>query len=116
MRTILRTRVALLGVRIALGKVAALGTFPILAVIVAVLSTNLFGVILAEAFRMRPVIGSFSASAVGLCGASAALAGLEWHLPQWPHAGCGPRPRASPGHDLPSNSDRSETNTSPTLL
>jgi uncharacterized integral membrane protein (TIGR00698 family) len=71
---LLRTGVALLGTRITFAKIAGIGLFPILAVIAAVVTTMLFGMAMARMLGMRTRFGLLSGGAVGICGASAALA------------------------------------------
>lgn len=73
-RTILRLGVALLGVRITLDEVAALGVGPILMVIGGVTLTILIGTLLARALGLSRDMGLLTGGAVAICGASAALA------------------------------------------
>src|SRR3984957_7012486 len=73
-RTVLRTGVALLGVKITLTQIAGLGVLPVATVVVAVASTILFGLALARRLGLRPIFGVLSGGAVAICGASAALA------------------------------------------
>src|SRR5271168_550232 len=73
-RTLLRTGVALLGVKITLTQIAGLGLAPVATVVVAVASTILFGLALARRLGLRPIFGVLSGGAVAICGASAALA------------------------------------------
>jgi uncharacterized integral membrane protein (TIGR00698 family) len=73
-RTLLRTGVALLGVKITLTQIAGLGFLPVATVIVGVASTILLGLGLARSLGLRPVFGVLSGGAVAICGASAALA------------------------------------------
>lgn len=73
-RTVLRLGVGLLGVRITLGQVSDLGIEVGLVLVLAVALTLLTGILLARWLR-RPVSeGLLSGGAVGICGASAALA------------------------------------------
>ena len=73
-RTVLRTGVALLGVKITLTQIAGLGLLPVATVVVGVASTILFGLALARRLGLRPIFGVLSGGAVAICGASAALA------------------------------------------
>ncbi|MDM0022522.1 YeiH family protein [Variovorax saccharolyticus] len=72
--TLLRIGVALLGVRITLGQIAALGAMPIAMVVVSVALTIAFGVVLAKMLGYRNRFGVLTGGAVGICGASAAMA------------------------------------------
>ncbi len=80
-RTLLRTGVALLGLRITLGDIGALGAAPLLMVVVAVAATLGFGWLLARRLGRPASEGWLSGGAVGICGASAALA-IAAVLPQ----------------------------------
>ena len=73
-RTLLRFGVALLGFRVALGDILALGPRPIFLLLLAVLSTILFGILVARLAGLSKHFGALSGGAVGICGASAALA------------------------------------------
>lgn len=73
-RTLLRVGVALLGARITLGQVADLGWMSALVVAAAVATTILFGWGLARLLDRPGEQGLLSGAAVGICGASAALA------------------------------------------
>ncbi len=72
--TVLRIGVALLGLRIALSDVIALGwqTFALMAAGVAL--TIMFGLLTARLFGLRHRFGALTGGAVAICGASAALA------------------------------------------
>lgn len=73
-RTVLRFGVALLGIRITLDQVSHLGARVGLVLVLAVAVTIASGVLLARACR-RPISeGLLSGGAVGICGASAAMA------------------------------------------
>ncbi len=72
--TLLRLGVALLGVRITLAQVTALGAWPIAMVVLSVALTIAFGVVLARLFGYRNRFGVLTGGAVGICGASAAMA------------------------------------------
>lgn len=73
-RTVLRIGVALLGARITLNQISALGWQTALMVTVGVISTLLLGWALARRFRRPVEEGLISGGSVGICGASAALA------------------------------------------
>lgn len=73
-RTILRLGVALLGVRITLEEVAALGIGPVLIVISGVILTITVGAFLARMLGLNRDLGLLTGGAVAICGASAALA------------------------------------------
>jgi uncharacterized integral membrane protein (TIGR00698 family) len=81
-KTLLRVGVALLGVRISLTQIVALGWFPLLIVVVGVASTIGVGVLCARTWaRADTHTGLLTGSAVAICGASAAMA-LSAVLPQ----------------------------------
>lgn len=73
-RTVLRFGVALLGIRITLDQVAHLGASVGLVLVVAVGLTLASGLLLARAFGRPAAHGLLSGGAVGICGASAAMA------------------------------------------
>ena len=82
-RNILRIGVALLGARITVSQVVALGG-PVLAVAAAgVLLTMVSGWLFARAFRQKTDLGVLTGGSVAICGASAALA-ISSVLPQSP--------------------------------
>ena len=70
----LRFGVALLGLRLSLSDVAALGCNAIAVVCAAVVTTVLFGVIWARLLGCDRHLGLLTGGAVGICGASAAMA------------------------------------------
>ncbi|KRB81023.1 YeiH family protein [Noviherbaspirillum sp. Root189] len=80
-KTLLRTGVALLGVKISAVQVIALGWQTLAVAILVVPVTIGFGLLLARILRRTTVEGVISASSVGICGASAALA-VAAALPQ----------------------------------
>lgn len=80
---VLRTGVALLGLRITLEQVRALGWQPVGLVVCAVAFTVCLGLLLARWMGYRVFFGLLTGGAVGICGASAALA-LSAALPQHP--------------------------------
>lgn len=82
-REVLRLGVALLGLRITAGQVLALGWPPVLMVVALVLLTLGFGVVLARRMGFQTGFGLLTGGAVGICGASAALA-LSAAWPQHP--------------------------------
>jgi uncharacterized integral membrane protein (TIGR00698 family) len=73
-RTVLRLGVALLGFRITVWEVAALGWKPVVLVIAAVTLTILVSIRAAKAMGFKPEFGLLSGGATAICGASAALA------------------------------------------
>lgn len=73
-RTVLRLGVALLGARITVGQIAELGAGTAVLVIGSLLATILFGLGLARVLGSPREQGLLSGAAVGICGASAALA------------------------------------------
>ena len=82
-RTVLRVGVALLGFRITLGQIAALGPSPVLLVVAAVALTIAFSVLLAWAMGFSRLFGLLSGGATAICGASAAMA-ISAALPPHP--------------------------------
>ncbi|MDM0109495.1 putative sulfate exporter family transporter [Variovorax sp. J22R24] len=72
--TLLRIGVALLGVRITLAQITALGAMPIAMVVLSVALTIGFGMVLARMLGYRNRFGVLTGGAVGICGASAAMA------------------------------------------
>lgn len=73
-RRVLRIGVALLGAKITIAQIAGLGLLPVAAVIVATGTTILFGAVIARRLGLTTAFGILSGGAVGICGASAALA------------------------------------------
>ena len=73
-RTVLRLGVALLGFKITMGEVAALGWEPVALVVVAVTMTILLSVWAAKAMGFKADFGLLSGGATAICGASAAMA------------------------------------------
>lgn len=73
-KTVLRIGVALLGARITISEVIELGATPILLAVIGVATTIGFGVLLARLLGKTPAFGVLTGGAVGICGASAALA------------------------------------------
>ena len=73
-KAVLRTGVALLGARITIEQIIALGPVPIAMVVAGVTTTLLVGVGLARLLRLSLPFGVLSGGSVGICGASAALA------------------------------------------
>ena len=82
---ILRIGVALLGLRITVAQVAALGWATVALVVVSVALTILVGLALARAMKLPLTFGTLTGGAVAICGASAALA-IASILPKHPHA------------------------------
>lgn len=73
-RTVLRFGVALLGARIGLEQIVALGAAPAAIVVAAVAGTIAFGWLLSRLLRRPATEGLLTGGAVAICGASAALA------------------------------------------
>lgn len=73
-RTILRLGVAMLGVRISAGQITELGFVPIASVVAGVIGTMVLGRLLATFLGLSASQGLLTGGAVGICGASAALA------------------------------------------
>ena len=73
-RTVLRFGVALLGARIGLEQIVALGAAPAAIVVAAVSGTIAFGWALSRLLRRPVTEGLLTGGAVAICGASAALA------------------------------------------
>jgi uncharacterized integral membrane protein (TIGR00698 family) len=73
-KAVLRTGVALLGARITVEQIIALGPVPIAMVVAGVTTTLLFGLLLARLLGQSRSFGVLSGGSVGICGASAALA------------------------------------------
>jgi len=73
-KMLLRIGVALLGLRIALSDLAALGWTTFGVIVLAIVSTILLGVILSKVFKLSKTFGALTGGSVAICGASAALA------------------------------------------
>ncbi|HZF25685.1 MAG TPA: putative sulfate exporter family transporter, partial [Steroidobacteraceae bacterium] len=73
-RVVLRVGVALLGLRITFGDIHAMGVGPLLLVGCGVITTILFGIIVARASGQGRAFGVLTGGAVAICGVSAALA------------------------------------------
>lgn len=73
-KAVLRLGVALLGARITAAQILGLGLMPIITVIIGVTTTIGFGFLIARALGQNRSFGVLSGGAVGICGASAALA------------------------------------------
>ena len=84
-RTVLRLGVAMLGFRISVEQLAALGWRAPLVICGAVAATILLGMAAARAFRQTTQFGILTGGAVAICGASAALA-IASVLPKHPNA------------------------------
>lgn len=82
---ILRTGVALLGLRITFGDIAALGLPTTLAVVASVVLTILFGALAVRFTFAQRHFGVLTGGAVAICGASAALA-IAAVLPKHPQS------------------------------
>ena len=73
-KTVLRIGVALLGARITVSQIVGLGFMPIVTVVVGVITTITVGMFAARLLGLKRSFGVLSGGAVGICGASAALA------------------------------------------
>jgi len=73
-RQVLRWGVALLGLKITIDQVQALGWQSVVMVVLAVALTIGLGIAIAKRMGFSPFFGLLSGGAVGICGASAALA------------------------------------------
>ena len=82
-RTVLRLGVALLGFRITLWEIAALGWQPVVLVIAVVTLTIIVSIVAARRMGFNPQFGLLSGGATAICGASAAMA-ISAALPAHP--------------------------------
>lgn len=82
-RQVLRIGIALLGLRITVAQVVALGWGPLVLVVLAVVVTILVSILAARAMGFNRLFGVLTGGATAICGASAALA-LSAALPQHP--------------------------------
>ena len=82
-RTLLRLGVALLGLRITVEQIAAMGWQPVVLVVLTVAVTIAVSVVAARACGFRGLFGLLTGGATAICGASAALA-LAAALPAHP--------------------------------
>ncbi|SEA16282.1 YeiH family protein [Variovorax sp. YR216] len=82
-RQVLRWGVALLGLRITVAQVVALGWHPVVLVLVAVVVTIGVSMVVAKLMGFNTLFGLLSGGATAICGASAALA-LAAALPSHP--------------------------------
>ena len=73
-REVLRVGVALLGIRITFGQIAALGWEPVALVIGSVVVTIVVSMLAARALGFPGIFGMLTGGATAICGASAALA------------------------------------------
>ena len=73
-RAVLRTGVALLGLRVTVGEVLGLGYATVILTVCAIALTIGFGILAARWLRLDERFGVLSGGAVSICGASAALA------------------------------------------
>jgi uncharacterized integral membrane protein (TIGR00698 family) len=80
---VLRIAVALLGLRVSLGDIVALGAATAIIVIIAMAATIFAGVRLARFFGLSSAYGALAGTATAVCGASAALA-TSSVLPPYP--------------------------------
>lgn len=82
-KQVLRIGIALLGLRITLAQVAALGWGPVGLIVVCVVLTIVVSMIAARLLGFQSIFGLLTGGATAICGASAALA-LSAALPQHP--------------------------------
>jgi uncharacterized integral membrane protein (TIGR00698 family) len=82
-RTLLRAAVALLGLRIALGDIVALGWGTAFIVVLAMVVTIASGLLLARLFDQTATYGALAGAGTAVCGASATLA-TATVLPDYP--------------------------------
>ena len=82
-RQVLRIGVALLGLRITIAQVVALGWQPVVLVVISVALTIAVAMLVARAMGFQALFGLLSGGATAICGASAALA-LSAALPAHP--------------------------------
>ena len=80
-KKLVRIGVALLGARIVMADVSALGLWGILGLAGAVILTMTFGVLMARALRLPPMLGLLSGGGTGICGISATMA-ISATMPQ----------------------------------
>lgn len=80
-KILLRTGVALLGVRITFGQIASVGVTPLVIVVCGLVLTLGFGYMLSRWLKRPATEGLLSGGSVAICGASAALA-IAAVLPQ----------------------------------
>ncbi|CAN7415969.1 YeiH family protein [Bosea sp. LjRoot237] len=73
-KKLLRWAIALLGLRVALGDIIALGLGTAVLVIVSMVATVVSGFLLARLLGREPGVGALAGVATAVCGASAALA------------------------------------------
>jgi len=73
-RQVLRVGVALLGLRITIAQIAAMGWFPVLLVVGTVVLTIGVSITVARLLGFRGLFGLLTGGATAICGASAALA------------------------------------------
>jgi uncharacterized membrane protein YadS len=82
-RQVLRIGIALLGLRITLTQIAALGWGPVGLVVLSVVLTIVVSMVAARLLGFKGVFGLLTGGATAICGASAALA-LSVALPAHP--------------------------------
>lgn len=82
-KKLLRIAIALLGFRVALGDIVALGWSTVAIVIVAMVATLASGMVLARLLGLGEPFGALAGGATAVCGASAALA-TATVLPTYP--------------------------------
>ncbi|MDO4683662.1 MAG: putative sulfate exporter family transporter [Lautropia sp.] len=80
-KKLVRFGVALLGAKIVLADVSALGFWGIMGLAGAVVFTICFGLLMARVLKISPMFGVLSGGATGICGISAAMA-ISSTMPQ----------------------------------
>jgi uncharacterized integral membrane protein (TIGR00698 family) len=85
-KRLLRVAIALMGLRIALGDILALGLSTAVLVVVAMALTLTAGVVLARWLRLGDGYGALAGAATAVCGASATLA-TATVIPDYPQKG-----------------------------
>jgi uncharacterized integral membrane protein (TIGR00698 family) len=83
-RAVLRLGVALLGIRLTLGQMMAMGWEPLALVVGSLIVTMLVSIAVARMLGFDPLFGLLTGGATAICGASAALA-LSAALPAHPN-------------------------------
>lgn len=83
-RTVMRIGIALLGMRITLGQITALGWQPVVLVITLIIVTISVSILVAKLIGFQKLFGMLTGGATAICGASAALA-LSVALPNHPN-------------------------------
>lgn len=83
-KTVMRVGIALLGMRITLGQITALGWQPVALVIILIIVTISVSIFVAKWIGFQKLFGMLTGGATAICGASAALA-ISVALPNHPN-------------------------------